>query len=329
MSKALWQDGLPAELALALLESCEEGMAVLDASRPELPFAWVNAAMGAITGFGADELLGHPLRVLQGSDREQAGLAELQAAVERGDECTVALRQYRPDGALYHAVLRLRLTRDAGARAWWLCACRDVSAQHEMALALGRSEPGAQATAQSAGQVEIREATDRLTGLQAEAGFELALELAWFSCARDRRRLALFLFAPDYFESYLETFGRVAGDSCLRMVARGVGAAFRRADDVTARLGDAEFAALGISMPEETLAAHARRVIDRIRALAIRNPRAPLGRDLTLSAVVLCASPGQPLDWRKMLAEGRAELAAAQAQGIEQLVVRDYGGPVA
>lgn len=316
--------GLPQEAFLRALEAAGEGIVVVDGELPDHPVAWVNAAFERISGFTGAELEASNLRVLQGGDRDQPALLELRAALSAGLGCNVLLRNYRPDGAMYWNQLRVEPWRDQTGHLWWLGFSRDVSSQREMEIMLGRREDDGDAVDRRPAETD---AVDRVTGLQSERSFELALELTWFSCARDRRSLALFLFAPDYFDTYLETFGRIAGDSCLRMVARSVAAAFRRATDVAARLGDAEFAALGTDMDREVLEAHARRVCDRVRALAIRNPHAPLTRTLTFSAVVLLVQPGRAPDWRGMLAAARAALTEAQLAGTERLVIREFDTP--
>lgn len=315
---------LPEGIMRYALETAGEGIVLVDGDHPDHPVAWVNAAFERLSGFTRAHLEGSNLRVLQGGDRDQPGVAELRAALQAGDGCRVLLRNYRPDGAMYWNQLRIEPYRDAAGHLWWLGFSRDVSEQVEMEIMLGRRQADAEAVDRRLPDAEL---LDRVTGLQNERSFELALELTWFSCARDRRPLALFVFAPDYFDTYLETFGRVAADSCLRMVARAVGAAFRRATDMAARLGDAEFAALGTDMDRGLVEAHARRVCSRVRALAIRNPHAPLTRTLTFSAVVLLVRPGRAPDWRGMLAEARRTLAEAQLAGTERLVIRDFATP--
>lgn len=321
MSPQTPQDDLPQGLFMRALEAAGEGIVVVDGEQPEHPVAWVNAAFERISGFTQADLAGSNLRVLQGGDREQSALAELRAAVSAGLGCSVLLRNYRPDGAMYWNQLRVEPYRDESGHLWWLGFSRDVSAQQEMEIMLGRREDDVDIVRK---RLPEAESVDRVTGLQNERSFELSLELTWFSCARDRRPLALFLFAPDYFDAYVETFGRIAGESCLKMVARSVAAAFRRNSDVAARIGDAEFASLGTDMAREVLEPHARRVCDRVRALALRNPHAPLTRTLTFSALVLLVRPGRAPDWRGMLAEARRALAEAQLAGTEQLLIRDF-----
>lgn len=313
---------LPEGLLAALFEHGSEGLVVVDGSRAELPVVWMNPAFERITGLQRAKLIGHNLRVLQGGDRQQPGLDGLRAAIAAEQPCSVVLRNYRPGGALFWNALRIHPWRDAQGSLWWLGFARDVSDQREMELALGRSTHQSDAGAPGSDGIDP---VDRLTGLQTRRSFELALELSWFSSARARASLALFLFVPDFFDVYLDTFGRVAGDSCLRMFARGVAAVFQRSSDVMGRVGETEFAALAIGMPRDMLEPHARRVSERVNALAIRNPHAPLSRNVTASAVVLLAQPGESAGWRELLVEARQSLARAQASGCEQLVVQDYG----
>lgn len=310
----------PDGLALSALEASAEGIVLVDGQSAEQPVVWVNRAFEKLTGFSADDLLGSNLRVLQGGDRDQAERVALHEAMAQEKPCRVVLRNYRADGSVYWNDLGIVPLRDAQGALWWVGFSRDVSAQREMEIMLGRRSEELDAAQRKLVEVDP---VDRLTGLQTERSFEIALELAWFSCARDRRSLVLFLFAPDAWDVYLDTFGRVAGDSGLRMLARSVGSAFRRASDVTGRIGDARFAALGVEMDRGIVESHARRVCDRVRALAIHNPRAPTGRILTMSAMVALAQPDRSADWRALLETATQGLAAAQARGIEQVVLTD------
>ena len=329
MSGADRPEALMEALALPALERVEVGVAVLEDGPGDTPMRWLNPAFESMTGYARAELEGNSLRVLYRADRDQPGVIELLQAMRERAGCSVLMRCYHPDGSLYWCGLRMEPLVAADGRRWWLAFARDVSAEREMELLLGRRGEEIDLARR---RLEEVDAVDRLTGLRNADGFELALELAWVSCARDRRALALFLFAPDQFDVYRETFGQVTGDSCLRMVARAVGGVFRRASDVSARIGDAQFAAVGVGMPAEVLEPHARQVCDRVRALAIRNPRAPRGREVTLSAAVVHARPEQASDWRALLARGREMLAAAQADGVEQVVLQleagdDAAGP--
>ena len=89
---------------------------ITDPSRPDGPLVYVNPAFERTTGYAAEEALGRNCRFLQGEDRDQPGLEELRAAVREGRHCTVVLRNYRKDGALFYNELSVYPVRDENDR---------------------------------------------------------------------------------------------------------------------------------------------------------------------------------------------------------------------
>ncbi|NJN92985.1 MAG: PAS domain S-box protein [Anaerolineales bacterium] len=83
------------------MASSENGITIADASQPDLPLIYVNAAFERITGYSADEVLNRNCRFLQGPETNQPALDELRSALKTGQSCTVVLRNYRKDGTLF------------------------------------------------------------------------------------------------------------------------------------------------------------------------------------------------------------------------------------
>lgn len=319
MSEFRGQASLPGDIARRALELSDVAISVVDAGHAEQPAVWVNHAFERLTGFAAEEVLGRNLRFLQGGDRDQPELAGLHDALARGAPCRVLLRNYRRDGSLFWNELRIEPVRDEGGGNWWVGFSRDYTERRQMESDLSRRSDELAAVR---ARLAVVEPGDRLTGLQNARSFESALERAWFICARDGRRLVQFAFAPDFFEAYGETFGRIAADSCLRMVARAVAGGFRRASDAVARLEGETFVALAVDMEDELAEAHAKRICERVRGLAIHNPRAPGGRYLTMSGGVVISRPSASGNWQQLLQDARATLAQAQGAGCEQVVLK-------
>ena len=59
---------------------------------------------------------------------------------------------------------------------------------------------------------------------------------------REQSQLSLLMIDVDYFKSYNDTFGHVAGDEALRQVAGAIREGCSRSSDLAARYGGEEFA---------------------------------------------------------------------------------------
>ena len=310
---------LPEVLARRVLELTEEAVCVVDGRGEGMPVAWVNPAFERLTGYAAAEVVGKNPRFLQGGDRDQPAIGELKDAIGGGTVVSVTLRNYRADGTMFWHALRL-VPVEAEGGAWWIGFSRDVTEERRIAADLGRRGEELEGLRLRLAQVDP---VDRGTGLKTARAFRLELERSWFICAREKRSLVVFLFAPDFFDVYGETFGRTASDSGLRMLGRAVSGCFRRASDMVGRTGDMQFGALALDMDEAQAREHARRVFDRARDLAIHNPRSPAGRFMTLSAGIAVGRPGPGGSWEALMASASTALEKCQGEGWEQVGVAE------
>ena len=84
-----------------LVESSPEGIVICDATVPDCPVVFANAAFAQMCGYPAAALIGNNLRMLQGTDRDQEGRVRLARGAAKGEPARVLLRNYRPDGSLF------------------------------------------------------------------------------------------------------------------------------------------------------------------------------------------------------------------------------------
>ena len=82
---------------------------------------------------------------------------------------------------------------------------------------------------------------DGLTELANRRCFDAYLEQEWQRLAREQLPLSLIMCDIDFFKNYNDTYGHVAGDECLRKVARVIEQSVRRPADLAARYGGEEF----------------------------------------------------------------------------------------
>ncbi|WP_322522054.1 sensor domain-containing diguanylate cyclase [Guyparkeria halophila] len=116
-------------------------------------------------------------------------------------------------------------------------------------------------------QKELEELSlkDGLTGVANRRMFDSILEVEWANAYRHGQPISLVMLDIDYFKQYNDEYGHLAGDDCLKTVARALEQSGVRAGDLLARFGGEEFLLLLPNTDEE--AAHA--VAERCRQLVL------------------------------------------------------------
>jgi len=85
---------------------------------------------------------------------------------------------------------------------------------------------------------------DGLTGLANRRSFDDALLVEFSRAQRAGNSLGLMMIDVDFFKQYNDIYGHVAGDECLKKIARVVATGMRRAGDMAARYGGEEMVLL-------------------------------------------------------------------------------------
>jgi diguanylate cyclase (GGDEF)-like protein len=163
---------------------------------------------------------------------------------------------------------------------------------------------------------------DALTGLANRRRFDEALAALWERGARDVP-LALVMVDIDYFKAYNDTYGHQAGDLCLRQVARALGEALDRPDDVLARYGGEEFAAILPGRDRRAARDIAEHMRAKLAALAIAHGGSSLGR-VSMSAGVAVLVPANGGAQHELIAMADAALYDAKIGGRNRVMLPGY-----
>lgn len=295
---------LDAAFVRRVLDSAPEGIAICEASGPDHPVRYVNAAFEQLTGYSSAEILGTSLRLLHGTDRDQDGIRKLRDAIAKGEPCRVLLRNYKKNGELLWNELTLQPMRDdAGKVTHFVGYFRDATGRLKQVDKAHEGVP-----------TWLRE--DRITGLSSRAWFNELLMREWRIARRDQRPLTLALFDVDSLGSYNSTYGKAAGDACLRRIAGIVSSSFRRGSDVVGVWNDGVLAVLAVYRDNTAVAGvveHAATTVRRVADMHIHHPRSPLNKFVTVTAGLATVQPERDEEDAKRLLE-RAEKALAEGK---------------
>lgn len=159
---------------------------------------------------------------------------------------------------------------------------------------------------------------DGLTGIANRRRFDLQLELDWRRCVRSNEPLSLLLLDIDYFKQYNDELGHLAGDECLRQIARCLSLCLGRPYDLLARYGGEEFVVL---LPDTSLAGAeflAQQMLQRVRELALYHPLSGRGC-VTVSIGVASQMPQEDLNPLQLLQRADEQLYRAKQLGRDQV----------
>lgn len=156
---------------------------------------------------------------------------------------------------------------------------------------------------------------DGLTQIANRREFDRYLAQEWQRLQREQGSLALVLVDVDHFKGYNDTYGHLAGDDCLRSLARLLDQVTKRPADLAARYGGEEFA---LVLPNTSaagaiaLAAEAQTYLSR---LSIPNGASPLYGQVTMSFGIAVVTPTPELSTEILLQRADQALYAAKEAG--------------
>lgn len=237
-------------------------------------FLRINDALCDLVGYSRNELLG---RTFQDITHPEDLAADLQLLHELllGERLGYQLdkRYLRPDGTEVWAQLNVTMVRNQqGNPMHFVAQIQDVTERRQLHAAL------------------VEQANhDVLTGLVNRACFEERLAAACAGARADEPVTVVFMDL-DQFKAINDTFGHATGDLVLVEIANRVRRALRP-DDVAARVGGDELAAILLGADEST----ADQAAERLRA-AISEPMDVAGQQLCLSASIGHASTSSAVD---------------------------------
>ncbi len=167
---------------------------------------------------------------------------------------------------------------------------------------------------------------DGLTGIANRRRFDEALQNEWRRALRYQSTLAILMIDLDYFKAYNDGYGHVAGDDCLRRIAKTLQENLSRGVDLLARFGGEEFVALLPLSDANAACRCADRLLDFVRAEKIEHGFSRLGdKIMTVSIGVAAFVPSMTseLCTEHLIHRADRALYRAKAFGRNRVAVYD------
>lgn len=176
-------------------------------------------------------------------------------------------------------------------------------------------------------KLQRQAAADGLTGIANRRYFQYYFQREWQRSQREQTWVSLILCDIDFFKQYNDTYGHLAGDDCLKQVAKLLEETIHRPADLVARYGGEEFVIL---LPNTDLLGAqtiAKNLQQNLFNLHVVHKSSPISDRITLSLGVATKIPQLQEQPNTLIAAADRCLYAAKAQGRNCMVATDDGQP--
>lgn len=171
-------------------------------------------------------------------------------------------------------------------------------------------------------QLHIISSLDALTGIPNRRKMDESIEEIWQLARESNSTFSVFMIDIDLFKLYNDTYGHLAGDICLRDVARVLSECSMGRDDMLARYGGEEFLYVVAGLSQDEAYKVGESIRAGIEALGIEHNDSAIGPVVTASVGVSLCSPAQSGDGPTACV-ARADQAMYQAKsaGRNQVII--------
>lgn len=94
------------------LQTAQQNFVISDPSIPDNPIVYASQGFLNLTGYALHEVLGRNCRFLQGPDTDPKSVDRIRQGIEKGEDTTVVLLNYRKDGTTFWNQFFIAALRD-------------------------------------------------------------------------------------------------------------------------------------------------------------------------------------------------------------------------
>lgn len=164
---------------------------------------------------------------------------------------------------------------------------------------------------------------DGLTGLYNHSYFHKVLHQEWQRNRRQATPLALLLIDMDNFKNVNDEYGHLAGDYCLKSVAKAISKSIHRASDVAFRYGGDEFTILIANATYAGIETILARFKENMRKAQL-SKKLNIARAITVSIGVTIMMPTEKISANQMVKVADHALYKAKKSGRNRVIFIDH-----
>ena len=180
--------------------------------------------------------------------------------------------------------------------------------------------------AQIQGELENQANTDRLTGLANRRLFDTHINQELRRLLRHLRGhdkgglIAVAIIDVDHFKLYNDTYGHLAGDTCLKTIAEAIQGCISRPGDLACRFGGEEFILVLPDTDEAGALIVAETARTRVEQRALPHSASPVSKVVTVSVGAAAFAVGEGFKIETLIEKADQALYAAKGTGRNQTV---------
>jgi len=163
--------------------------------------------------------------------------------------------------------------------------------------------------------LEKQSMTDGLTGIPNRRHLQKFLDLLWSQAIRMKGSITLVLMDVDHFKAYNDHYGHLAGDDCLRRIAKALEGATQRKTDLVARFGGEEFLCVLPATDRGGAAMVAENLRSVVEALGIPHEKSSAGTHVTISLGLASCFPTMADNQDELLERADQALSESKKHG--------------
>ena len=163
--------------------------------------------------------------------------------------------------------------------------------------------------------------TDSLTGLHNRRYFNFIYERELRRAKREKKYVTFMMIDIDFFKQYNDTYGHIAGDHTLQIVAKVIKSCFKRPSDFVFRLGGEEFGVLLLDTDELNSARLAKELCKKVKEQGIEHKASKVADVVTISVGVVSCIADDMLDGDDLIRRADDMLYRAKEGGRDRYMI--------